>query len=85
MYDRGKILVVREGGAVSKIDGNTDTPVITKTNGVGNNHYWSTTTVLPTGDVVLTGGGGLSPADGNPNNGYNVALQASIWNSKTGV
>jgi Domain of unknown function (DUF1929)/Legume lectin domain len=83
MFDRGKVLVLRRDGAASVIDGNSGTPVVTETAGVGNNRYWSSLTVLPDGQVVMTGGGALGP-DGHPNQGINTAVQAMLWNPKTG-
>ncbi len=83
MYDRGKILAVRREGAVSIIDVNGNTPVVSESEAVGNNRYWSSGTVLPDGKVLLTGGGGTN-AQQQVNTATNVALNAMIWDPKTG-
>ncbi|MES2207262.1 MAG: galactose oxidase-like domain-containing protein [Pseudomonadota bacterium] len=83
MYDRGKVLVVRKEGAVSTIDVNGNTPVISETEAVGNNRYWSSGTVLPDGKVLLTGGGGQNDQQ-LVNTATNAALNTLIWNPQTG-
>jgi hypothetical protein len=78
LFDKGKALFVRAGGKVSVVDVNTTTPVVTETEGIGANRIWATTTVLPDGQVLATGG------SGQENVAADISLEASIWSPKTG-
>lgn len=78
-YDTGKLLVVRQGGGVSLIDINGPTPIVTEGAGVGPRRDWASLTVLPDGQVLLTGGGIDNQG------GDNISLGSSIWNPATGA
>ena len=78
-YATGKLLVVRQGGGVSLIDLNGATPTVTEGAGVGPRRDWASLTVLPDGQVLLTGGG----LDNR--GGANLSLGSSIWNPATGA
>ncbi|MFZ3120119.1 MAG: galactose oxidase-like domain-containing protein, partial [Variovorax sp.] len=78
MFDKGKALFVRAGGKVSVVDVNTPTPVVTETESIGANRIWASTTVLPDGQVLATGG------SGRENVAFDVSLEANLWNPKTG-
>lgn len=77
-YEVGKLLAVREAGAVSLVDINGATPVITEAPGVGPRREWSSLTTMADGQVLLTGGGVDNLG------GDNVSLGSSIWNPATG-
>ena len=87
MYRPGKILQVGGGwwangggpagaraGFTVDITGGTATPVVTATDPMKYDRHWPTSTVLPDGDVIVTGGS----RDNNGNGGY--VTNAEIWN-----
>ncbi|MGJ7521504.1 galactose oxidase-like domain-containing protein [Variovorax sp. LT1P1] len=95
MFDKGKALFARVDGKVSVVDVNTPTPVVTETEGLGGNRVWASTTVLPDGQVLATGGAGLAIASSitaGPDGqivapgaaGQAISFEASLWNPKTG-
>lgn len=91
MYRPGKILQVGGGwwgngggpdgaraGFTVDITGGTANPVITATDPMKYQRHWATSTVLPDGDVLVTGGA----RENNGANGY--ATNAEIWDPETG-
>ena len=91
MYRPGKILQVGGGwwgngggpdgaraGFTVDITGGTANPVITATEPMAYQRHWATSTVLPDGDVLVTGGG----RENNGNGGY--VTNAEIWDPETG-
>ncbi|WP_345528097.1 LamG-like jellyroll fold domain-containing protein [Nocardioides endophyticus] len=92
MYRPGKILQVgggwwangggpagARGGFTVDVTGGTESPVVTKTAPMEYQRHWPTATVLPDGDVIVTGGS----RDNNGEGGY--VTEAEIWNPDTGV
>lgn len=84
MFDRGRVLMLGQGGQAAVLDLRGDTPSATPTGRTGDNRYWSTLTTLADGKVLLTGGGALDDR-GYDNSGTRVALAASIWDPATGT
>jgi type 1 glutamine amidotransferase len=91
MYRPGKILQVGGGwwgngggpdgaraGFTVDITGGTASPVVTATKPMKYQRHWATSTVLPDGDVLVTGGG----RENNGNGGY--VTNAEIWDPDTG-
>ena len=91
MYRPGKILQVGGGwwgngggpdgaraGFTVDITGGTAEPVIAATEPMKYQRHWATSTVLPDGDVLVTGGG----RENNGNGGY--VTNAEIWDPETG-
>ncbi|WP_275001473.1 LamG-like jellyroll fold domain-containing protein [Promicromonospora iranensis] len=91
MYRPGKILQVGGGwwangggpdgaraGFTVDITGGTDAPVVEATEPMKHKRHWATSTVLPDGNVIVTGGS----RDNNGNAGY--VTTAEIWNPDTG-
>ncbi|MBO0609282.1 LamG-like jellyroll fold domain-containing protein [Myceligenerans salitolerans] len=91
MYRPGKILQVGGGwwangggpdgaraGFTVDITGGTDAPVVEATEPMKHARHWATSTVLPDGNVIVTGGS----RDNNGNGGY--VTNAEIWNPDTG-
>ena len=91
MYRPGKILQVGGGwwgngggpdgaraGFTVDITGGTANPVIAATEPMKYQRHWATSTVLPDGDVLVTGGG----RENNGNGGY--VTNAEIWDPETG-
>jgi type 1 glutamine amidotransferase len=91
MYRPGKILQVGGGwwangggpdgaraGFTVDITGGTDAPVVEATEPMQHQRHWATSTVLPDGNVIVTGGS----RDNNGNGGY--VTTAEIWNPDTG-
>lgn len=91
MYRPGKILQVGGGwwangggpagaraGFTVDITGGTDAPVVEATEPMKHQRHWATSTVLPDGNVIVTGGS----RDNNGNGGY--VTTAEIWNPDTG-
>ncbi|MEV6301261.1 LamG-like jellyroll fold domain-containing protein [Actinoplanes sp. NPDC051861] len=91
MYRPGKILQVGGGwwgngggpdgaraGFTVDITGGTASPVITATKAMKYQRHWATSTVLPDGDVLVTGGG----RENNGNGGY--VTNPEIWDPDTG-
>ncbi|GAA1870076.1 LamG-like jellyroll fold domain-containing protein [Myceligenerans crystallogenes] len=91
MYRPGKILQVGGGwwangggpdgaraGFTVDITGGTASPVVERTRPMRYARHWATSTVLPDGDVIVTGGA----RDNNGNGGY--VTTAEIWDPDTG-
>jgi type 1 glutamine amidotransferase len=90
MYEPGKILQVggghwvNGGGAAGARAGmtvditGTGAPVVTATQPMKYQRHWPTSTVLPDGQVLVTGGS----RDNNANGGY--VTNAEMWNPTTG-
>ncbi|GAA1713300.1 hypothetical protein GCM10009809_06800 [Isoptericola hypogeus] len=91
MYRPGKILQVGGGwwangggpdgaraGFTVDITGGTDAPVVEATQPMQYARHWATSTVLPDGDVIVTGGA----RENNGNGGY--VTNAEIWDPDTG-
>ncbi len=92
MYDVGKILQVggnsmtnADGGIylssslATTIDINGTTPAVTETAPMNFGRSWAQSTVLPTGQVVVTGGSMYGDQAGN-----NTVVQAEIWSPSSG-
>ena len=90
MYETGKILQVggnsydNGGGFLSSsratiVDINGANPVVTDTAPMSVGRAWANATVLPTGQVAVTGG-----SRWNDRAGDDTVLQAEIWDPKTG-
>ncbi|SFV17490.1 Glyoxal oxidase N-terminus [Methylobacterium sp. 174MFSha1.1] len=90
MYETGKILQVGgnsydngsgflSSSRASIIDINTGNPVVTDTNPMSVGRAWANATVLPTGQVAVTGGSKF-----NDRAGGDTVLQTEIWDPKTG-
>ncbi|MDR7038614.1 hypothetical protein J2X36_003384 [Methylobacterium sp. BE186] len=91
MYQPGRILqagggspynnaVTTEGSrAATLIDITGSAPVVTETEPMAFPRHWGTATVLPNGEVLMTGG---SAGD---NDGRGPAYVAEIWNPRTGT
>lgn len=91
MYDTGKILQVggnsydNTNGFLSSslatiVDITGGTPVVTETAPMTFGRAWAQSTVLPTGQVVVSGG-----SLNNNQDGVNAVLQTEIWDPKTGT
>ncbi|BDZ41999.1 hypothetical protein GCM10025865_12980 [Paraoerskovia sediminicola] len=91
MYRPGKILQVGGGwwangggpegaraGFTVDITGGTEDPVIEATAPMQHSRHWATSTVLPDGTVIVTGGA----RENNGNGGY--VTNAEIWDPETG-
>ncbi|WP_193606608.1 LamG-like jellyroll fold domain-containing protein [Nocardioides lijunqiniae] len=91
MYRPGKILQVGGGwwangggpagaraGFTVDITGGTAQPVVEATAPMKHRRHWATSTVLPDGDVLVTGGGREN------NGGGGVATNPEIWDPETG-
>ncbi|CUR60375.1 conserved exported hypothetical protein [metagenome] len=91
MYRPGKILQVGGGtwsngggaagaraGITVDISGGTASPVVAATEPMTYARHWPTSTVMPDGNVIVTGGS----RDNNGNGGY--VTNAEIWNPDTG-
>ncbi|GAA5117363.1 hypothetical protein GCM10023339_28080 [Alloalcanivorax gelatiniphagus] len=91
MYRPGKILQVGGGwwangggpagaraGLTVDITGGTESPVVTATEPMKHARHWATSTVMPDGNVIVTGGS----RENNGNGGY--VTNAEIWNPDTG-
>ena len=92
MYRPGKILQVGGGtwsngggpagaraGITVDISGGTANPVLAATQPMKYARHWPTATVMPDGNVIVTGGS----RENNGNGGY--VTNAEIWNPDTGV
>jgi hypothetical protein len=77
LFDRGKMLMVGTDGSAMVVDINSSPPVARAVPGPGTNRIWGSTTVLPDGKVLVTGGSGQG------NETVNVAYGADIWNPAT--
>lgn len=90
MYDIGRILQVGGNGAKNQhltnssefattIDIRNGAPVISDTAPMGHRRQWANATVLPSGEVVVTGGTRFAD-----NGGDDAVLTAERWNPSTG-
>ena len=79
MFAPGKILSVRRQQQVIVVDLSGQQPAITPTANISQLRFWSNTTVLADGKVLLNGG---SAVDGNQLTG--VAYAVEIWDPATG-
>ena len=79
MFAPGKILSVRSQQQVIVVDLSGQQPAITPTANISQLRFWSNTTVLADGKVLLNGG---SAVDGNQLTG--VAYAVEIWDPATG-
>lgn len=90
MYDVGRILQVGGNGAknqhltvsserASVIDLNQGAPVITATASMAHRRQWANATVLPNGQVVVTGGTRFAD-----NGGDDAVLAAELWDPGSG-
>ena len=74
----GKVLSVRRNQVVDVVDFTRSVPVVTQTDNIDQERYWSTGTILADGKVLVTGGSTV------PNELTGVAYQATIWDPATG-
>ncbi|MEW1958223.1 AbfB domain-containing protein [Kineococcus sp. NPDC059986] len=92
MYAPGRILVVGGGqpfnedgttatAAAAVVDVNGSTPAISSTNAMANNRNWLNLTVLPTGEVLASGGTRVGTQGGDGNS----VKQAELWNPSAGT
>jgi hypothetical protein len=90
MFRPGKILQVGGGAfhtedwsqtgsnAATVVDINGPSPVLTPATAMLNQRHWATATVLPDGDVLVSGGSSVQNADTGP-----VAYQPELWDPDT--
>lgn len=78
MFDEGRILLTRGGGAAAVIDINGAKPKVTETDALSSYRAWSDATVLANGEVVVTGG-----ASENQLLDF-ATTHAEIWDPDTG-
>ena len=78
MFQPGRILSLRNNRKVVVIDLNGAQPVWSETAGIDQVRYWSNTTVLADGKVLVNGGSAVS------NKATGVAYDAQIWDPATG-
>ena len=78
MFSQGKILSLRNLQKDVVIDLNGSTPTVSSTANRDQLRIWSTATVLPDGNVLVTGGSAVN------NQLSNVAYAATIWHPSTG-
>jgi hypothetical protein len=74
----GKVLSIRQGQIAVVVDFTQSVPVVTQTDNIDQERYWSSGTILPGGRVLITGGSEV------PNELTGVAYQATIWDPTTG-
>jgi hypothetical protein len=74
----GKVLSVRQNQIVVVVDFTQSVPVVTMTDNIDQERYWSSGTILADGKVLVTGGSEV------PNGLTGVAYQATIWDPATG-
>ena len=74
----GKVLSVRQNQIVDVVDFTQSVPVVTQTDNIDQERYWSTGTILADGKILVTGGSEV------PNELTGVAYQATIWDPATG-
>ncbi|MEO3811083.1 galactose oxidase early set domain-containing protein [Sphaerisporangium sp. B11E5] len=90
MYRPGKILQVGGGAysnggggagstAATTVDVNGATPVVTSVAPLTYGRHWGTSTVLPTGDVLVSGGSSAN------NEEVGVAREPELWHPETGT
>lgn len=79
MFASGRILALRSAQKVLVIDINGDQPKTSLARDIGQMRFWSNTTVLPDGQVLVSGGSAV----GNQLRG--VAYAAEIWSPATGL
>ncbi|HEX6254766.1 MAG TPA: galactose oxidase-like domain-containing protein [Euzebyales bacterium] len=79
MFDIGRILLTKAGGQASVIDINGASPRVTPTASLGSYRSWADATVLPDGQVLVTGG-----ASQTQRLAYAVRA-AELWDPATGT
>ncbi|MFZ6690675.1 jacalin-like lectin [Undibacterium sp. SXout20W] len=78
MYQPGKIIVAMYDGSVALIDATSKPIKVSLTSPLSQVRSWGNFTLLPTGEVLATGGSAVS------NTLTGVAYSAEIWNPQTG-
>ena len=79
LYQPGKILSLRAYGQAVTIDINGPTPVVTPAASLSQIRSWASGTVLPDGEVLVTGGSTVS------NQLAGAAMQTEVWNPYNGT
>lgn len=76
MYQPGKLISALEQGRMAHIDLDTNPPTVTQMAPLSQPRYWANMTILPTGEVLVTGGSSVENRTG-------VAYHAELWNPAT--
>ena len=79
MFAPFKVLTVRAGQRAQVVDISTSPPVVTDVANLNYDRIWGNTTLLPDGEILVTGGSGVQ------NELTNVAYQAEIFNPYSGT
>jgi len=78
MFAPFKVLMVRAGQRAQVVDISSFPPVVTDVPNLNYDRIWGNTTLLPDGEILVTGGSGVA------NELTNVAYQAEIFNPYSG-
>jgi hypothetical protein len=79
MFAPFKVLTVRAGQRAQVVDISSSPPVVTDVPNLNYDRIWGNTTLLPDGEILVTGGSGVI------NDLTNVAYQAEIFNPYSGT
>jgi hypothetical protein len=79
MFSPFKVLTVRSGQRAQVVDLSRSPPVVTDVPNLNYDRIWGNTTLLPDGEILVTGGSGVE------NELTNVAYQAEIFNPYSGT
>jgi hypothetical protein len=78
MFSPSQVLTVRAGQRAQVVDLSRSPPVVTDVPNLNYDRIWGNTTLLPDGEILVTGGSGVE------NQLTNVAYQAEIFNPYSG-